>query len=147
MSDAYHAAFAGGNAEAIAVMIDFYGGVGTFASWPPRVRAYAVETTPANILDWASAYDFAPREAALAAVNGPALVLRGGTSHPAVQRANELVSASLPRAKLATIESAAHFMIATHPHEVGRLIARHIRRAEEASLRPPQGLRTACFPA
>ena len=147
MSDAYHAAFAGGNAEAIAVMIDFYGGVGTFASWPPRVRAYAVETTPANILDWASAYDFAPREAALAAVNRPALVLRGGTSHPAVQRANELVSASLRRAKLATIESAAHFMIATHPHEVGRLIARHIHRAEEASLRPPQGLRTACFPA
>jgi pimeloyl-ACP methyl ester carboxylesterase len=29
MSDAYHAAFAGGNAEAIAAMIDFYGGPGT----------------------------------------------------------------------------------------------------------------------
>ena len=138
MSDAYHAAFAGGNAEAIAVMIDFYGGVGTFASWPPRVRAYAVENAGQHSR-LASAYDFAPRGAALAAVNGPALVLRGGTSHPAVQRANELVSASLPRAKLATIESAAHFMIATHPHEVGRL-TRHIRRAEEASLRPPQGL-------
>jgi len=37
-------------------MIDFYGGLGTFASWPPRGRAYAVETTPANILDWSSAY-------------------------------------------------------------------------------------------
>jgi hypothetical protein len=41
--------------EAIAGMIDFYGGAGTFASWPPRVRGYAIETTPVNILDWASA--------------------------------------------------------------------------------------------
>jgi len=55
MTDAYFAAFDGGNAEAIAAMIDFYGGAGTYASWPPRVRSYAVETTPVNILDWASA--------------------------------------------------------------------------------------------
>src|SRR5882757_1183388 len=58
MTEAYFAAFEGGSAEAIAAMIDFYGGAGTFASWPPRVRAYAVETTAVNILDWASAYDF-----------------------------------------------------------------------------------------
>jgi len=56
MTEAYFATFAGGNAEAIAAMIDFYGGDGTYASWPPRVRAYAVQTTPVNILDWASAY-------------------------------------------------------------------------------------------
>ena len=59
MTEAYFAAFDGGNTEAIAAMIDFYGGAGTYASWPPRVRAYAVETTPVNILDWASAYGFA----------------------------------------------------------------------------------------
>ena len=32
-------------------MIDFCGGAGTCASWPARVRAHAVETTPVNILD------------------------------------------------------------------------------------------------
>jgi pimeloyl-ACP methyl ester carboxylesterase len=58
MTDAYFADFAGGNKEAIAAMIDFYGGAGTFASWPPRLRAYAVETTPVNILDWAGGYGF-----------------------------------------------------------------------------------------
>lgn len=55
MTDAYFASFESGNAEAIAEMIDFYGGVGTFASWPLRVRRYIVETTPVNIVDWASA--------------------------------------------------------------------------------------------
>ena len=52
-------------------MIDFYGGPGTYASWPERVRAYAVETTPVNILDWASAYGFPLPVASLAAVAIP----------------------------------------------------------------------------
>jgi pimeloyl-ACP methyl ester carboxylesterase len=130
MTDAYFAAFDGGNAEAIAAMIDFYGGAGTYASWPPRVRAYAVETTPVNILDWASAYGFSLSAAWLAAVQIPALVIRGGVSHPAVQCANALLSECMSEAALVTIDTAAHFMIATHPNEVGRLIAQHVHSAE-----------------
>ena len=68
MTEAYFTDFDGGKVEAIAAMIDFYGGAGTFASWPPRVRAYAVETTAINILDWASAYGF-PLTAAFAGHN------------------------------------------------------------------------------
>ena len=126
MAEVYFAAFDGGNTEAIAAMIDFYGGPGTYASWPPRVRAYAVETTPVNIRDWASAYDFAPSAAALGALQIPTLVVWGGKSNPAVQRANALLSECISGAALATIDTAAHFMIATHPNEVGRLIARHV---------------------
>jgi pimeloyl-ACP methyl ester carboxylesterase len=136
MTKAYFTAFDGGNAEAIAAMIDFYGGAGTFASWPPRVRAYAVETTSANILDWASAYGFALPAASLTAVQIPALVIRGGASHPAVQRANALLSECMSRAAFATIKTAAHFMIATHPNEVGRLIAQHVHRAESVLAAP-----------
>jgi pimeloyl-ACP methyl ester carboxylesterase len=124
MSEAYFADFENGNQEAIASMIDFYGGAGTFASWPPRVRAYAVETTPVNILDWASAYDFALSETALAAVKVPTLVLRGGASHPAMQRANELLGIHIKGAFLLTIAGAAHFMIATHAAEVAGAVAR-----------------------
>jgi hypothetical protein len=49
-----------------------------------------------------------------------------------VQRANALLSESMDNAALATIDTAAHFMIVTHPIEVGRLIAQHVRRAEAA---------------
>ena len=107
--------------------IDFYGGAGTFASWPPRVRAYAVETTAVNILDWSSAYGFPLRPSAIAAIDLPTLVLRGGTSQPAVQRANELLSMHLPNASLVTVAGAAHFMIATHAADVARAIAQHVR--------------------
>jgi len=130
MTEAYFASFAAGNLEAIADMIDFYGGAGTFASWPQRVRGYAVETTPVNILDWASAYGFPLSAASLAAIDLPVFVCRGGASHPAVQHANALLSGCVNGAALATINGAAHFMIATHADELAQLISEHVHRAE-----------------
>jgi pimeloyl-ACP methyl ester carboxylesterase len=126
MTDVYLASFHAGNADAIETMIDFYGGVGTFASWPPRVRAYAVETTPVNVLDWASVFGFRVSEAALAGLDIPTLVLRGGDSHPAVQCANELVSKRIKGATLATVRGAAHFLISTHARDVALALARHV---------------------
>jgi hypothetical protein len=76
-------------------MIDFYGGAGAFASWPQRVRSYAVETTPVNILDWADAYSFQLTPARLAPMEIPTLVLRGGASHPAVQRPTSSCASTL----------------------------------------------------
>ena len=129
MTDAYFADYHAGNLNAISAMIDFYGCAGTFASWPPRVCACAVKTTPINILDWASAYQFRLPPALLASVKVPSLVIRGGTSHPAMQRANELLSEDMSAAALATIGGAAHFMIATHSEAVAQLIGQHVHRA------------------
>jgi pimeloyl-ACP methyl ester carboxylesterase len=133
MSGSYFSDFESGNAEAIEKMIDFYGGAGTFASWPPKVRAYAVQTTPTNMLDWETAYAFPLPDELLATLRVPCLVLCGGISHPAVQRANALIAQGLKGATFGAIEGAAHFMIATHPNEVAHLIARHIQRTEERS--------------
>lgn len=131
MTDSYFAAFEGGDSEAVATMIDFYGGVGTFASWPLRVREYAVLTTPVNILDWTSAYGFSLSAESLGAIELPVLIIRGEASHPAVQRANALLCTCIRKAALVTVESAAHFMIATHAVEVAHLIARHVHVAEQ----------------
>jgi pimeloyl-ACP methyl ester carboxylesterase len=136
MTDAYFADYAGGNAEAIAAMIDFYGGAGTFASWPPRLRAYAVETTPVNMLDWTGGYGFPLSAASLGTLKIPLLVVRGGASPQAVQRANALLYELTPNATLATIEGAAHFVIATHAAEIAGHIAAHVHRAE-VELRSP----------
>jgi len=132
MTGAYFEAFCDGDSEAIAAMIDFYGGVGTFASWPERVRAYAVETTSVNIRDWASVYSFALSPALLAAIDVPALVLWGARSHPAARRANELLGRCLRGASFTAVAGAAHFMISTHAGEVARLVAAHIDRIEQA---------------
>jgi pimeloyl-ACP methyl ester carboxylesterase len=141
MKEAYFADFEGGNREAIAAMIDFYGGAGTWASWPSRVRAYAIETTPVNIRDWASAYGFPLTASTLAGNEIPLLVVRGGDSSPAMQRASALLHERTSESQLATIDGAAHFMIATHAGEVAYLIARHVDRAE-AKLNT--GMETVC---
>jgi pimeloyl-ACP methyl ester carboxylesterase len=131
MTEAYFAGFASGDASAIAAMIDFYGGAGTFASWPPRVRAYAERTTPVNIVDWASAFGFPLSATSLAAIRLPVIVARGSASHPAMQCANALLSERINQAALVTIDGAAHFMVATHAREVAHLIAQHVLRAEQ----------------
>ena len=136
MTEAYFADFEGGNAEAIAAMIDFYGGAGTFISWPPRSRAYAVETTPVNILDWADAYGFPLPAASLGAITIPLLIVRGGASPEAVQCANALLCEFSGNAALATIDGAAHFVIATHADEIASRIAAHVHGAE-ADLKSP----------
>jgi pimeloyl-ACP methyl ester carboxylesterase len=130
MTDAYISDFESGNAEAIASMIDFYGGAGTFAAWPAKVRQYAVETTPTNILDWAGNYGFALSELSLAAISIPTLVMVGGASHVAMKRASGLIAKSVNGGKLVTIEGASHFLIATHAIEVARHVAEHVHRAE-----------------
>jgi pimeloyl-ACP methyl ester carboxylesterase len=133
MTDAYFGAFHAGESAAIASMIDFYGGAGTFATWPQRLRDYAVETTAVNILDWKAAYGFAPTPAALASVEVPTLVLLGEASHPAVRRANELIAQCMRHASVFTIAGAAHFMISTHAREVAGVIARHVTDTKDVS--------------
>ena len=96
MSRAYSDAFRRGETDAIARMVDFYGGAGTFAAWPQRVRDYAIETTSANLLDWKSAYGFRLTPKSLATVKIPTLVVWGETSHPAVRRANDLPEPAYP---------------------------------------------------
>jgi pimeloyl-ACP methyl ester carboxylesterase len=130
MTDDYFNAFEAGDTAAISRMIDFYGGEGTFASWPQRVRDYAVQTTPVNLLDWASAYGFRLTPAVLATVTIPTLVMWGDASHPAAKRANQLIGQCIPDAAVASLSGASHFMVSTHASEVAGMIAQHLGRME-----------------
>jgi pimeloyl-ACP methyl ester carboxylesterase len=120
------------------------GSCSTGAVWKPVIAAlggrfrcvttsllgYAIETTPVNILDWASAYGFPLSALTLASIDIPTLFCWGNQSQPAVQRANELLSDSIEKSKQSTVHGAAHFMIATHAKEVAQLIASHVAVAE-----------------
>jgi pimeloyl-ACP methyl ester carboxylesterase len=133
MTDIYISMFQAGDRNAIEQMVDFYGGAGTFAGWPQRVRDYAIETTATNILDWASGYGFRLTRTSLVKIDIPTLVLWGENSHPAVQRTNQLL-AQCTRAPAVIIGGAAHFMISTHPEEVARTLALHVSAATRPHL-------------
>ena len=129
MTDLYEADFAGGKPDAIASMIDFYGGPGTFQSWPQRVRDYAARTTGVNLLDWVTAYDHVLSAKALQTLRLPTLVVYGQLSPPAMQIGGAALARCLD-APMEIVDGAAHFMIATHAADVARRVAAHIRGVE-----------------
>ena len=140
MTDAYFADAKLGKLNAVEKMIDFYGGAGTFAAWPQRVREYAARTTKSNLLDWDAAYNFELSPFALGNIDLPALVLYGGLSHPAVRRANELLAYYMPNASEMSIDGAAHFMISTHPKELAVVIGDHLNANSSAIIENPARL-------
>jgi pimeloyl-ACP methyl ester carboxylesterase len=132
MCDGYVSAFAHGRYDAVAMMIDFYGGAGTFNSWPERARNYAIETTPVNLMDWSTARGFALGKVVLGSIDVPTLFLCGGDSHTAMQRIVARLGAAIPGCRTKTIDHASHFMIATHADEVAAHLRQHVAHAESA---------------
>jgi pimeloyl-ACP methyl ester carboxylesterase len=126
MTEVYFAEFAAGKPEAARHVIDFYGGAGAFDAFPAKVRDYVIATTPSNIRDWSSGASFAPSSAALAEIESPTLVIRGGQGHVAMKRIAELLTASIPGADLKTIEGGSHFLPATHAGDLADLILAHV---------------------
>lgn len=137
MFEGYANDFAKGQRDAISTMIDFYGSPGTFASWPERTRAYAVETTPVNLMDWATAYGYALSRDELARIDVPALLLCGAHSHSAMHRIIARLSAAIPTAETRIIHHASHFMISTHARDVADLLRDHVARIEGAAQTRP----------
>ena len=119
MSDAYVRSCDNGKLLAARSIIDFYGGDGSFDTFPARARDI-VATTPTNLLDWSSAWSFDVPLAAYAGITAPSLLVRGERSHPAVQRVAEVLSDAVSRSSLVTVPGASHFMIATHASDVAQ---------------------------
>lgn len=134
MTQVYFTEFAAGRPDAARHVIDFYGGPGTFDAFPQKVRDYVIATTATNILDWSSATPFAPSPAEYGTIAAPTLLIRGGASNPPMLRIPELLAASIPRARLVTIDGGSHFLPATHPGELAPLIDAHVAGAEQGRL-------------
>jgi pimeloyl-ACP methyl ester carboxylesterase len=126
MTRPYFANFAQGDAEAARHVIDFYGGLGTFDSMPPKVRAYVVATTAVNIRDWSSGTTFEPSKETLRSIAIPTTVVRGGNGHPAMRRIAELLHDSIPASHLVTVEGGSHFLPSSHAAEIAAVIQQHI---------------------
>lgn len=127
MTRVYFSEFEAGKSDAARHVIDFYGGDGAFESFPEKVQDYILKTTPSNIRDWSSGMPFEPPLSEYGAISIPTLIVRGGDSHPAMVRVAEILATTIPHARFETIEGGGHFLPATHPKELARLIDAHVR--------------------
>lgn len=130
MKDAYFSAWRSGDPQAVRHLLDFYGGAGTFDTYPGPVREKLMAQTSTNILDWETGDAVSLTMQELAVVTVPTLVVCGSVSHPAMQRCNQLLTQWMTQAKLQALEGANHFMIVTHPVELARVIDKHIRSTD-----------------
>ncbi|HKI65035.1 MAG TPA: alpha/beta hydrolase [Burkholderiales bacterium] len=126
MTRDYFAEFEGGRPDAARHVIDFYGGEGTFAAFPAKVRDYVIKTTPANIRDWSSGTPFEPPLSAYRQIAVTTLVVRGGDGHPAMMRIAEILAEVIPHGRLETVAGGSHFLPATNPAELARLLDVHV---------------------
>ena len=126
MTRNYFADYEQGKQDAARHVIDFYGGPGTFDAFPQRVRDYVMATTPSNILDWSSGTPFEPALTEYAQMAVPTLILCGEDGHPAMKRIASLLHDNLRNARIETIAGGSHFLPATHPSELARLIELHL---------------------
>ncbi|RQO82743.1 alpha/beta fold hydrolase [Acidovorax sp. FJL06] len=126
ITDTYMAAWEHGDPRAVQHVIDFYGGPGAFAAYPPAVQDKVMAMTATNILDWQTGDAQAPTPADIASVNTPTWVVCGSHSHPAMQRCNQLLVDTLPHAQLQMLEGANHFMVTTHAAELTRGIEQRV---------------------
>jgi pimeloyl-ACP methyl ester carboxylesterase len=126
MTRDYFDEFEAGRPDAARHVIDFYGGKGTFAAFPAKVRDYVIKTTPANIRDWTSGTPFEPPLAAYHQIAATTLVVRGGDGHPAMMRIAEILAEAIPHSRLETVSGGSHFLPATNPAELAQLLEAHV---------------------
>lgn len=130
MTQEYFAEFEAGRPDAARHVIDFYGGQGTFAAFPAKVRDYVMKTTPANVRDWSSGTPFEPPLSTYRQIAATTVVVRGGGGHPAMMRLAEILAETIPNARLETIAGGSHFLPSTHPSELARMLEAHVQATD-----------------
>ena len=118
-----------GKRQAVHHVINFYGGEGTFESYPPTIQDKLISQTPTNILDWQTGNAVQAERADFAQLDVPISIICGALSHDAMKRSNGLLATYLPRAALSFLDNANHFMIGTHAAALLEAIERHIAQA------------------
>lgn len=131
MSSAFESAWQARERDAAGLIIDFWGGAGSFAMMPEAVQEYCCSTAHANVLDWHTAYAFNATMADYEALTMPTLLVRGGRANPAMVEITDALAACLPNAHPAIVEGASHFLITTHADACAELLAGFLAEIED----------------
>ncbi|AZO51329.1 MAG: alpha/beta fold hydrolase [Mesorhizobium sp.] len=136
LSREFIAAVDAGEADAAAMIIDFWGGPGTFAAMPEAVRDYCRKTAATNAIDWLTDFGFGASVEDYRALDIPVLLVRGEFANPAMVAMTDLLEQTLPDARGAIVDGAGHFLIATHAQKCAALLRRFLTVADAALPEP-----------
>ena len=112
-----------GELGAARIVIDYWGGEGSFASMPTEVQDYCKSTTFANVLDWRTGFSFLKSKKDYQNLSLPCLIIRGERANFEMIEITNALSNSIPNSKTAIVSEANHFLITSHPTACANLLA------------------------
>jgi len=112
-----------GDTEAVAIMIDFWFGAGSFAHLPEPVRGFLRSQTAVNLRDVAATFRERHSRDELATLAMPLTVTWGGRSPSIARLIAERLAATAPQGRATRLEGADHGMLTSHAPQVAALIA------------------------
>jgi len=122
ISRALEQAHFSGEAEAAGIVIDFWGGRGSFAAMPEPVRDYCRAGTVTNALDWRTALAFDVRASDLAGLDVPVMLVRGEHANSVMVEVTDRLEDFIPDARAEVVDGASHFLITTHVDDCADLL-------------------------
>lgn len=116
--DDYIARFAGGNARAIQLMVDFWFGAGAFDRLPESVTTALMQGTAANIHDVRATLRERYAPEAFRRLTMPVVTIIGEQSPALTHQIGQVITAQAPSGSLLQIEKATHALTTTHVEAV-----------------------------
>ncbi len=125
MFKVYKAHVESGEQHAARHVIDYWGGQGSYASFPEKFYQAAETMIPQNLREWAAAFTDTTEREAYHALDVPTRVICGDQSAHAMQQICANLVHLLPDADYALIEGARHFSPTTHAADLVKCIHAH----------------------
>ena len=123
IKDEFEAAFNAQNKDAARIIIDFWGGNGSFDSMPNSVQQYCRQTAYNNVLDWYTALSFRAKADDYAKLSMPVLLVRGAHANTQMVQITKTLQACIPNQSSVIIRDSAHFLITSHAAECAQILA------------------------
>lgn len=112
-----------GDADAVAIMADFWFGVGAFARMPPPVQGFMRQQAAVNVRDVEAVFRDRYAPDALKRLAMPTTIVYGDRSPAVARLIAERLAASLGNGRTVALPGANHAMLNSHPEAVARLVA------------------------
>lgn len=123
--DDYVARQRAGDERAVARVLDFWFGPGTFASMPQARQAFFAEQAALNVLDVQATFGEQYSLDALRKLRMRVLAICGEKSPAVTHRVGAVIAAHVGRGSMAVVAGANHALASTHADAVARLLRAH----------------------
>ena len=131
MSEEFYRRVKNNDADAVKIIIDFYGGEGYYNLLPEKVRTVCKKGAATNTLDWKTGLSFNLNKQKCLNINLPIKFVAGSDTNIVMKRVFQALKKYFLNGSFEIIANAGHFLISSHPQQCAQILRNHILRNDE----------------